>query len=108
MAELFIGPREKGKQVNHKDGDKRNNLLSNLEYVTPKENTQHAIKMGIFKNPNQEQHKKLNRGQITVIVELLKHRRVCDIARELGLNRSTLENIKRGRNYRQWTQCHSP
>jgi hypothetical protein len=44
VAEAFIGKRPEGLQINHKDGDKTNNCVSNLEYVTPSENTNHAYR----------------------------------------------------------------
>ena len=44
---LFVGPRPTGAEINHKDGNKTNNALSNLEYCTPQENIRHSIALGL-------------------------------------------------------------
>src|SRR5271169_1445354 len=47
VTTAFWGPCPPGKEVNHKDGDKSNPRLDNLEYITPKENHEHAARTGL-------------------------------------------------------------
>ena len=47
VAEAFIGPCPRGKEVNHKDTNKQNNDPSNLEYLTRSKNMKHAYRLGL-------------------------------------------------------------
>jgi len=66
VAAAFIGP-SRGRQINHKNGNKLANSAENLEWVTPTENMQHASEHGM--RPQGERHKlsKLNDQKVREI-----------------------------------------
>lgn len=47
VADAFLGPRPAGHVPNHRDGDRGNNRLSNLEWTTQSQNVAHAYSLGL-------------------------------------------------------------
>lgn len=56
LAQIFIPNPENKSEVNHIDGNKLNNSIDNLEWVTRLENNLHALKTGLRKMPKGEDH----------------------------------------------------
>lgn len=52
VAEAFLVKKNEKDIVNHIDGDKKNNNLGNLEYVSYSDNLKHAIITGLNKRPH--------------------------------------------------------
>lgn len=48
VAEAFIKKVDGKNEVNHIDGNKHNNTVENLEWVTSQENKEHAYKLGLY------------------------------------------------------------
>lgn len=74
VAMAFIGELPDECEVNHKDGNKANNNLQNLEIVTPSENRLHAYHglkkgIGVYKGSNHGMSK-LNEEKVLKIREL--------------------------------------
>lgn len=52
VAETYLNKESNSLVVNHKDGDKLNNKVTNLEWVSESENAKHAFRKGLRVAPN--------------------------------------------------------
>lgn len=123
IAKCFIPNPLNKREVNHINGNKLDNRVCNLEWVTPKENTQHAIRMGLSKPKDmrivwkgyqihkddiiEKQRKrvlgvgnpmaKLSEEEVMNIRLLYKKgKRPFEIAKMVGIARQTIEEIIMG------------
>jgi hypothetical protein len=72
VAQHFLDSVDGKNEVNHKDGNKKNNHYSNLEWVTPSENQNHSVEIGLREVGEKHSTSKLTNEQVIYIREVYK------------------------------------
>jgi len=102
LANSFIENSENLKEVNHIDGNKLNNELINLEWVSHFGNMQHAFSTGLANNTGVKNGMtKLNEINVAEIKELLKQGiSQYKIAEKYSVSRSAILKINLGKTWK--------
>ena len=100
VATAFLPNPENKPEVNHKDGDKFNNSLSNLEWVTISGNCIHASVTGLRKNPKltieQVRDIKFNPKYVSMMIK--------DIAKLFNVHSNTICSIRTSAKWKYVTE----
>ena len=99
VAYSFLGERPKGLDINHIDGNKKNNNSDNLEYVNKSENCKQACNIQGLRNLKRENHNraKLTESDVIEIKNLIKNKvKNKEIAQMFSVDASLISHIKRG------------
>ena len=103
VAECYLANPDNLPQVNHLDGNKHNNHVSNLEWVTAKQNIQHAWDAGLS-TPNKGEDNGTSKltNKIVQDIRYLYHElewKQYKIAAEFGVSPEIISRVLRGKSW---------
>lgn len=99
VASAFLGPVPSDRpHINHIDGNKHNNDVRNLEYVTAAENNRHAVRTGLNPLAGEDNHQaKVTDAQVLELrAAYSTGTRTPDLQARYGLSKSQVTRIVRG------------
>ena len=103
VALAFLGPRPTECQINHRSGDKTDNRVSNLEYVTCRANVRHAWDHGLRRAEQTRGERcgtaKLNEDAVRHMRRLRGQRTLAELAQEFGVSTTSVSSVL---NRRTW------
>ncbi|AXQ67825.1 HNH endonuclease [Bacillus phage Kioshi] len=103
VALAFLDNPSDKEQVNHLDGNKSNNKLSNLEWSTRSENTKHAYDTGLSSRVGEKNSKnKLTSDDVIEIRRLFKTGKynTLDLANRYNVTRPNINSIVKGKSWK--------
>lgn len=100
VASLFIKNDIDGLEVNHRDGDKWNNRVSNLEWGTHQANAEHAFRTGLNKNFGENHHNSKITPEIVRDI-LCSARSSAEMAQKYGIQSSVVCAIRKGKSWKR-------
>lgn len=96
VLESFLSACPSGHEAAHMDGNRKNNTIANLRWVTKKENHSHKALHGTAQRGERAPSVKLTRNEVAQIRALRSSETQRALAQRFGINRSTVQRIQYG------------